>query len=120
MYNPTAKLVNYANLIKKTRKQYGKLPVKTAEATPWEIVQVVKLPKPQPRTRTYTQTGQSTLRATQVRAALDKLLPLPQPPMRARTDARINPSAQRATQLRRVLACVYAVSKQNQITTTVR
>jgi hypothetical protein len=25
---------------KKTRKQYGKLPVKTAEATPWEIVQV--------------------------------------------------------------------------------
>jgi hypothetical protein len=30
----------------------------------------VKLPKTQPRTRTYTQTGQSTLRATQVRAAL--------------------------------------------------
>jgi hypothetical protein len=25
---------------KKTRKQYGKLPLKTAEATPWEIVQV--------------------------------------------------------------------------------
>jgi hypothetical protein len=25
---------------KKTRKQYGKLPVKMAEATPWEIVQV--------------------------------------------------------------------------------
>jgi hypothetical protein len=29
----------------------------------------VKLPQPQLRTRTYTQTGQSTLRATQVRAA---------------------------------------------------
>jgi hypothetical protein len=49
----------------------------------------------------------------------DKLLPLPQPPVRARTDARTNPSAQRATQLRRVLARVYAVSIQNQITTTV-
>jgi hypothetical protein len=49
----------------------------------------------------------------------DKLLPLPQPPARARTDARTNPSAQRATQLRRVLARVYAVSIQNQITTTV-
>jgi hypothetical protein len=31
---------------------------------------IVKLPQPQLRTRTYTQTGQSTLRATQVRAAL--------------------------------------------------
>jgi hypothetical protein len=30
----------------------------------------VKLPQPQPRARTYTQTCQSTLRATQVRAAL--------------------------------------------------
>jgi hypothetical protein len=49
----------------------------------------------------------------------DKLLPLPQPPVRAHTDARTNPSAQRATQLRRVLARVYAVSIQNQITTTV-
>jgi hypothetical protein len=49
----------------------------------------------------------------------DKLLPLPQPPVRARMDARTNPSAQRATQLRRVLARVYAVSIQNQITTTV-
>jgi hypothetical protein len=48
-----------------------------------------------------------------------KLLPLPQPPLRARTDARTNPSAQRATQLRSVLASVYAVSRQNQITTTV-
>jgi hypothetical protein len=48
-----------------------------------------------------------------------KLLPLPQPPVRARTDARTNPSAQRATQLRSVLACVYAVSIQNQITTNV-
>jgi hypothetical protein len=47
------------------------------------------------------------------------LLPLPQPPVRARTDARTNPSAQRATQLRSVLARVYAVSIQNQITTTV-
>jgi hypothetical protein len=49
----------------------------------------------------------------------NKLLPLPQPPVRARTDARTNPSAQRATQLRRVLARVYAVSAQNQITTSV-
>jgi hypothetical protein len=48
-----------------------------------------------------------------------KLLPLPQPPVCARTDARTNPSAQRATQLRSVLARVYAVSIQNQITTTV-
>jgi hypothetical protein len=48
-----------------------------------------------------------------------KLLPLPQPPLRARTDARTNPSAQRATQLRSVLARVYAVARQNQITTTV-
>jgi hypothetical protein len=48
-----------------------------------------------------------------------KLLPLPHPPVRARTDARTNPSAQRATQLRSVLARVYAVSRQNQITTTV-
>jgi hypothetical protein len=48
-----------------------------------------------------------------------RLLPLPQPPLRARTDARTNPSAQRATQLRSVLARVYAVSRQNQITTTV-
>jgi hypothetical protein len=48
-----------------------------------------------------------------------KLLPLPQPPMRARTDARTNPSAQRATQLRSVRARVYAVLRQNQITTTV-
>jgi hypothetical protein len=48
-----------------------------------------------------------------------KLLPLPQPLLRARTDARTNPSAQRATQLRSVLARVYSVSRQNQITTTV-
>jgi hypothetical protein len=48
-----------------------------------------------------------------------KLLPLQQPPVRARMDARMNPSAQRATQLRSVLARVYAVSIQNQITTTV-
>jgi hypothetical protein len=39
--------------------------------------------------------------------------------VRARTDARTNPSAQRATQLRRVLARVYAVSTQIQITTSV-
>jgi hypothetical protein len=51
--------------------------------------------------------------------AIVKLLPLPQPPVRARTDARTNPSAQRATQLRSVLARVYDVSRQNQITTTV-
>jgi hypothetical protein len=48
-----------------------------------------------------------------------KLLPLPQPPLRTRTDARTNPSAQRATQLRSVLARVYAVARQNQITTYV-
>jgi hypothetical protein len=54
-----------------------------------------------------------------VRVPIVKLLPLPQPPVRARTDARTNPSAQRATQLRSVLTRVYAVSIQNQITTTV-
>jgi hypothetical protein len=48
-----------------------------------------------------------------------KLLPLPQPSVRARTDAWTNPSAHRATQLRIVFARVYAVSRQNQITTTV-
>jgi hypothetical protein len=48
-----------------------------------------------------------------------KLLTLPQPPVRACTEARTNPSAQRTTQLRSVLACVYAVSIQHQITTTV-
>jgi hypothetical protein len=48
-----------------------------------------------------------------------KLLPLPQPPVRVHMDARMNPSAQRATHLRSVLARVYAVSIQNQITTTV-
>jgi hypothetical protein len=53
------------------------------------------------------------------RWAVVKLLPLPQPPVRARMDAGTNPSAQRATQLRSVLARVYAVSIQNQITTTV-
>jgi hypothetical protein len=57
--------------------------------------------------------------AQEVITQVDKLLPLPQPPVRARTDAPTNPSAQRATQLRRVLARVYAVSIQNQITTTV-
>jgi hypothetical protein len=48
-----------------------------------------------------------------------KLLPLPQPPLYVHTDARTNPNAQRATQLRSVLARVYAVSRQNQITNTV-
>jgi hypothetical protein len=48
-----------------------------------------------------------------------KLLPLPQPQLCAHTDERTNPSAQRATQLRSVLARVYFVSIQNQITTTV-
>jgi hypothetical protein len=48
-----------------------------------------------------------------------RVLPLPQPPFRARTGARTNPSAQRATQLRSVLALVYAVARQNQITNTV-
>jgi hypothetical protein len=55
----------------------------------------------------------------QVLRGCDKLLPLPQPKLRARTDAQTNPSAQRATQLRSVLARVYAVWRQNQITTTV-
>jgi hypothetical protein len=50
---------------------------------------------------------------------LVKLLPFPQPLLRARTDAQTNPSAQRATQIRSVLARVYAVARQNQITTTV-
>jgi hypothetical protein len=49
----------------------------------------------------------------------DKLLPLPQPQLRARMDAPTNPSAERATQLRSVFARVYAVARQNQITTTV-
>jgi hypothetical protein len=48
-----------------------------------------------------------------------KLLPLPHSLVRARMNARTNPSAQRATQLRSVLARVYAVSIQNQTTTTV-
>jgi hypothetical protein len=52
-------------------------------------------------------------------AKIVKLLPLPHPPVRAHTDARTNPSAQRATQLRSVLARVYAISRKNQITTTV-
>jgi hypothetical protein len=48
-----------------------------------------------------------------------KLLPLLQPPIRSCTDTRTNTSAQRATQIRSVLARVYAVSIQNQITATV-
>jgi hypothetical protein len=48
-----------------------------------------------------------------------KLLPLPHSLVRARTDAQTNQSAQRATQLRSVLTRMYAVSIQNQITTTV-
>jgi hypothetical protein len=48
-----------------------------------------------------------------------KLLPLLQPPLCARMDARTNQGAQRATQLRSALARVYAVSRQNQVTTTV-
>jgi hypothetical protein len=48
-----------------------------------------------------------------------KLLLLPQPPLRARTDTWTNPSAQRATQLRSVLARVYAVARQSQVTSTV-
>jgi hypothetical protein len=48
-----------------------------------------------------------------------KRLPLPHPPVRTHMDARTNPSAQRSFQLRSVLARVYAVSIQNQITTTV-
>jgi hypothetical protein len=37
----------------------------------------VKLPQPQVRARTYTQTGQSALRATQVRAALSHAYAVP-------------------------------------------
>jgi hypothetical protein len=49
-----------------------------------------------------------------------KLLPLPHThPVRVRTDVRTNPSAQRVNQLMSVLARVYAVSVQNQITTVV-
>jgi hypothetical protein len=48
-----------------------------------------------------------------------ELLPLPQPPLHARMDTRTNPTAQRATHLRSVLARVYAVSRQNQLTTPV-
>jgi hypothetical protein len=55
----------------------------------------------------------------QVLRGCDKLLPLPQPPVHARTGAGTNPSSQRVTQLRSVLTRVYAVSIQNQITTTV-
>jgi hypothetical protein len=62
---------------------------------------------------------EATTKTEMKRLTDNKLLPLPQPPVRARTDARTNPSAQRATQLRRVLARVYAVSIQNQTTTTV-
>jgi hypothetical protein len=47
-----------------------------------------------------------------------KILPIPQPPLHARTDAWTNPSAQTATQLRSVLARVYDVARQNQITNT--
>jgi hypothetical protein len=52
----------------------------------------------------------------QVLRGCAKLLPLPQPLLRARPDAWTNPRAQRATQLRSVLARVYAVSRQNQVT----
>jgi hypothetical protein len=55
----------------------------------------------------------------QVLGGCVKLLPLPQPPLCARPDARTNPSAQRATHLRIVLARVYAVAEQNQITNIV-
>jgi hypothetical protein len=55
----------------------------------------------------------------QVLRGCDKLLPLPHPPVRARTNARTNPNTQRATQLMSVLARVYTVLIQNQITTTV-
>jgi hypothetical protein len=66
-----------------------------------------------------TQHGSATVARGNGRQRCVKLLPLPHPPVRSRTDARINPSAQRATQLRSVLARVYTVSIQNQITTTV-
>jgi hypothetical protein len=68
---------------------------------------------------TYLQHPGITRMEATLRQNLVKLLPLPQPPVCARTDVRTNPIAQRATQLRSVLARVYAVSIQNQITTTV-
>jgi hypothetical protein len=60
-------------------------------------------------------------KSLQVLRGCDKLLPLPlpQPPLHARTDAWTNPSSQKATQLRSVLARVYAVTRQNEITNTV-
>jgi hypothetical protein len=48
-----------------------------------------------------------------------KLIPLLQPRLRACTDVWTNPNAQRATQIRSVLARVYDVARQNQVTTTV-
>jgi hypothetical protein len=54
----------------------------------------------------------------QVLRGFVKLLSLPQPPFAPAQTQWTNPSAQRVTQLRSVLARVYAVSIQNQITTT--
>jgi hypothetical protein len=65
------------------------------------------------------QEANNRIRKAKTQTEHVKLLPLPQPPLRARTDARTNPSAQRATQLRSVLARIYAVARQNQITTNV-
>jgi hypothetical protein len=54
--------------------KYEYAAAKFAETFAWggwlRAAETVKLPQPQLRTRTYTQTGQSTLRTTQVRAAL--------------------------------------------------
>jgi hypothetical protein len=61
----------------------------------------------------------SEANSLQVLRGCVKLIPLWQPPVRAHKDTRTSPSAQRATQLRSVLARVYSVSIQNQITTTV-
>jgi hypothetical protein len=66
----------------------------------------------------YNMTWSAAVRSL-TRELYVKLIPLPHPPVRARTDARTNPSAQRATQLRSVLARMYDVSIQNQITNTV-
>jgi hypothetical protein len=71
------------------------------------------------KTLQWTYLCQDTSKPHSININIIKLLPLTQPPVCACTDAWTNPSAQRATQLRSVLARVYAVSIQNQSTTTV-
>jgi hypothetical protein len=61
------KTCKLCQLNKKTRKQYGKIPVKMAEATPWEIVQVdligpweVKTPRGVKNLRCFTAIDPAT------------------------------------------------------------